>query len=81
MSRPPSQPDLPDRLRHGGHCTNPVYEPIPRDATVKFRRILARKWGHYYTFRYLGGIGSGARFTVESYSPSTASPSTAASRA
>jgi hypothetical protein len=39
----------------------------PSDVTVKFKHTLARKWGAYYTFRYLGGLDSGARFTVESY--------------
>jgi hypothetical protein len=51
-----------------GHPPNPVYESVSGDATVRFRRTLARKWGRHYTFRYLGGLSSGATFTVESYS-------------
>jgi hypothetical protein len=50
-----------------GNAPNPVYENVPGDATVKFKRTLDKKWGDDYTFRYLGGLGSGARFTVESY--------------
>jgi hypothetical protein len=46
---------------------NPVYEDDPGDATVKFKHTLAKKWSAYYTFRYLGGLDGGARFTVESY--------------
>ncbi len=51
-----------------GHASNPVYEDKPRDHTVKFKHTLARKWGTYYTFRYLGGVDRSARFAVESYS-------------
>lgn len=45
----------------------PVYEAIPGDATARFKHTLARKWGKYYTFRYLGGLDDAATFTVESY--------------
>jgi hypothetical protein len=57
-------------LRFGqpGHAPNPVYEDVPADATIKFRQTLAKAWGAYYAFRYLGGLPSGAWFTVESYS-------------
>jgi hypothetical protein len=51
-----------------GHAPDPVYEDDPGDTTVKFKDTLAKKWGAYYTFRYLRGLPSGARFTVESYS-------------
>jgi hypothetical protein len=50
-----------------GHAPDPVYEGHPVDTTVKFKQTLARKWGAYYTFRYLGGLPSGARFAIESY--------------
>ena len=50
-----------------GVAPNPVYENNPADATVKFRHTLAKKWSADYTFRYMGGLPSGARFTVESY--------------
>jgi hypothetical protein len=50
-----------------GGAPNPVYEDDPADATVRFKQTLARKWGKYYTFRYLGGLPAGAWFTVESY--------------
>jgi hypothetical protein len=50
-----------------GGAPDPLYEGVPADATIKFTHTLARKWGKYYTFRYLGGLDSGARFTVESY--------------
>jgi hypothetical protein len=50
-----------------GGAPDPVYEDVPADATVRFKQTLARDWGAYYTFRYLGGLGGGAMFTVESY--------------
>lgn len=46
---------------------HPVYEDKPQDTRVDFKRTLARKWGRYYTFRYLGGLDRGASFVVESY--------------
>jgi hypothetical protein len=46
---------------------HPVYENVPGDSMVDFKRTLTRAWGKYYTFRYLGGLVSGASFTVESY--------------
>ena len=50
-----------------GGAPDPLYESVPADATVRFKQTLARDWGAYYTFRYLGGLGGGATFTVESY--------------
>ena len=50
-----------------GAAPHPVYEEVPRDSKVDFKRTLARTWGKYYAFRYLGGLDSGASFTVESY--------------
>jgi hypothetical protein len=51
-----------------GNAPNPVFENVPADPVIKFRHTLARSWGKYYSFRYQGGLPSGARFAVESYS-------------
>jgi hypothetical protein len=51
----------------GEGAPDPIYENVPADATVRFKQTLARDWGSYYTFRYLGGLDGGATFTVESY--------------
>jgi hypothetical protein len=50
-----------------GSAANPVYEGVPADPNVKFSKTLDRAWGRYYSFRYLGGLSAGAKFTVESY--------------
>jgi hypothetical protein len=50
-----------------GSAPHPIYTAMPSDTRVNFKRTLAGKWGKYYTFRYLGGLPSGAYFTVESY--------------
>ena len=50
-----------------GGAPDPLYESVPADVTVRFKQTLARDWGAYYTFRYLGGLGGGATLTVESY--------------
>ena len=47
---------------------NPVYEPVPGDATIAFKRTLERKFGAYYSFRYRGGLTGGNEFRVQCYS-------------
>lgn len=46
---------------------DPVYEDIPCDPMVKFRRTLADSFGAYYSFRYRGGFTARDEFSVESY--------------
>jgi hypothetical protein len=46
---------------------NPVYEAVPKDPDVAFEKTLAQEYGRRYTFRYLGGLPSGATFVIESY--------------
>jgi hypothetical protein len=50
-----------------GSSPNPVYEAVPGDPDVAFKKTLAQQFGRRYTFRYLGGLPSGARFVIESY--------------
>jgi hypothetical protein len=51
-----------------GSSPNPVYEAVPKDPDVAFEKTLAREYGRYYAFRYLGGLPGGAKFVVECYS-------------
>jgi hypothetical protein len=50
-----------------GSSPNPVYEAVPKDPDVAFSKTLAQDFGRHYTFRYLGGLPSGAKFVIESY--------------
>lgn len=50
-----------------GGSPNPVYEAVPKDPNVAFKNTLAQDFGRIYTYRYLGGLPSGAEFVVESY--------------
>lgn len=50
-----------------GSSPNPVYETVPADPDVAFKKTLAQEFGRHYTFRYLGGLPSGAKFVIESY--------------
>jgi hypothetical protein len=50
-----------------GSSPNPVYEAVPKDPDVAFKKTLAQEFGRHYTFRYLRGLSSGAKFVIESY--------------
>jgi hypothetical protein len=50
-----------------GSSPNPVYEAVPKDPDVAFKKTLSQEFGGHYTFRYLGGLPSGAKFVIESY--------------
>jgi hypothetical protein len=47
---------------------NPVYEPVPDDSTIAFKRTLERKFGACYSFRYRGGLTGAKEFRVQCYS-------------
>jgi hypothetical protein len=47
---------------------NPVYEPVPGDSAIAFRRMLAHKFGAHYSFRYRGGLTGQGEFRVQCYS-------------
>ena len=51
-----------------GNSPNPVYEAVPKDPYVAFKKTLAKTFGQHYVFRYLSGLPCGAKFVVESYS-------------
>lgn len=51
-----------------GSSANPVYEPVPADSTIAFRRTLERKFGAYYSFRYRGALRGRREFRVQCYS-------------
>jgi hypothetical protein len=53
-------------LAFGQHSPDPVYEPVPGDATIAYRRTLERQFGAHYTFRYGGGLRGTLR--VQCYS-------------
>ena len=52
----------------GRHAPDPVYEPVPSDPAVDFRRTLAGKFGAYYSFRYRGGLSGQDELCVQCYS-------------
>ncbi|WP_406284939.1 hypothetical protein [Embleya sp. NBC_00896] len=54
---------------------NPVYAETPSDPALRFRETLAAAFGAHYTFRYLSRLPGRTRFSVQSYSVSTAEPS------
>lgn len=47
---------------------NPVYETVPSDSTIAFKRTLERKFGADYSFRYRDGLGGRNEFRVQCYS-------------
>jgi hypothetical protein len=51
-----------------GSSPNPVYEPVPGDSRIAFKRTLERKFGAYYSFRYRGGLRGRDEFRVQCYS-------------
>jgi hypothetical protein len=55
-----------------GNLSNVVYESVPRDPHVAFKKTLSLAWDRYYSFRYLGGLPGDAKFVVESNSVSLA---------
>jgi hypothetical protein len=50
-----------------GSSPNPVYEAVPNDPDVAFKRTVDQEYDRHYAFRYLGGLPSGATFVIESY--------------
>jgi hypothetical protein len=50
-----------------GSSPDPVYEAVPKDPDVAFKRTLTQQFGRHYSFRYLGGLPAGAEFVIESY--------------
>ncbi|MFL6075492.1 MAG: hypothetical protein ACJ73S_19050 [Mycobacteriales bacterium] len=51
-----------------GGSTDPRYEDVPADPTVKFQQTLGDAFGAYYAFRYQGGFRGRDEFSVQSYS-------------
>jgi hypothetical protein len=47
---------------------DPVYEPVPDDSTLAFRRTLERKFGAYFSFHWRGGLNGQHEFRVQCYS-------------
>jgi hypothetical protein len=43
---------------------SPVYESVPADPTIAFRRTLERQFGAHYSFRYRGGFKGDGEFRV-----------------
>jgi hypothetical protein len=58
-----------------GKSSNVVYESLPQDSYVAFKKTLGQAWGHYYAFRYLGGLPRDSKFVVASNSASLAKQS------
>lgn len=50
---------------------DPVYANSPG---IRFRQTLASAWGAHYSFRYAGGLPSGAKLAVESSARGLAGP-------
>lgn len=51
-----------------GSSPNPIYEPVPADSTIAFKRTLERKFGARYSFRYRSALGGQDEFKVHCYS-------------
>lgn len=51
-----------------GSSPHPVYQPVPSDPAIAFRRTLERKFGAHYSFRYRGGLTGTREFRVQCYS-------------
>jgi hypothetical protein len=60
--------DKPHRVSvlQSGDSWDPVYEDVPGDATLNFRKTLDAAMGAYYSFRYVGFRGRN-EFNVQSY--------------
>jgi hypothetical protein len=50
-----------------GNSPNPLYEGVPTDPTIDFRRTLKRAFGPHDSFRYLGGLRGRGEISVHSY--------------
>jgi hypothetical protein len=59
-----------------GSSPSPVYESVPGDPTIAYKRTLERKFGAYYSFRYRRGFKGQRESSVRS-SPVRSRPSTA----
>ena len=51
-----------------GSSPDPVYEPVPADSAIAFRRTLERRFGAWFSFRYRGGLKAQDAFRVQCYS-------------
>jgi hypothetical protein len=51
-----------------GAAPDPVYEHLPADATIDFKRTLAKAFDDHYSFRYTGGFKGREEISVQSYS-------------
>ncbi|MBT2231244.1 hypothetical protein [Nonomuraea sp. NEAU-A123] len=51
-----------------GDSPHPIYEDVPADPAIDFKRTLAKAFGTYYSFNYAGGFRGGHEFEVQSYS-------------
>lgn len=51
-----------------GRTPIPVYENVPSEPTIAFKRTLERKFGAHYSFRYHGGLRGRNELRVQSYS-------------
>jgi hypothetical protein len=51
-----------------GAAPDPVYEHLPADATIDFKRTLAKAFDDDYSFRYTGGFKGREEISVQSYS-------------
>jgi hypothetical protein len=47
---------------------NPVYQAVPSDPAIAFKRTLERKFGADYSFRYRGGLRGNNQLRVQCYS-------------
>jgi hypothetical protein len=50
-----------------GTAPNPLYEPVPGDSTIAFRRTLEHTFGAHYSFRYRGGLKGTNALRVHCY--------------
>lgn len=55
-------------FRKPGDSPDPIYESIPNDPTLAFKRTLAKAFGAHYAFRYVGGFKGRSQLRIESYS-------------
>lgn len=61
-------------LLGSGDSYDPIYEDVPCDTTLNFKKTLASAFGSHYSFRYLGGFRGQREFNVQSYSVCLAEP-------
>ncbi|MGE7384268.1 hypothetical protein ACQKM2_02025 [Streptomyces sp. NPDC004126] len=57
-----------------GDAPDPVYEEVPAEPAIAFRKTLADAFGESYAFRYEGGFPGREAFRVQSYSVFAAEP-------